>query len=221
MGVGLALQAVGLTWIAIVATPTVPYEQLVLPVRHLGRRHGPLLRAGGERRPRARSGGRRKARHRARTMRSARSAASSGSPCWRPSSVRYGGYQSPQTFVDGLQVAIIVGAAVVAVGSLAAFAIPRAHRATAAASETGGDRRPGAGTGASAHRRLMRIAWPASGRGYAVGVGRMASCNEAVKAEAADDEDDALSDVPTLTALRAPDAGQLIERGNRCRTPAR
>jgi hypothetical protein len=49
---------------------------------------------------------------------------------------RYGGYQSPQTFVDGLQVAIIVGAAVVAVGSLAAFAIPRARRATA--SETVG-----------------------------------------------------------------------------------
>jgi hypothetical protein len=36
-----------------------------------------------------------------------------------------GGYSSGQAFVDGLQPAILVGAAVVALGAVAAFAIPR------------------------------------------------------------------------------------------------
>ena len=37
----------------------------------------------------------------------------------------YGGYQSGAAFVDGLTPAVWIGAALVAVGSLAAFAIPR------------------------------------------------------------------------------------------------
>ena len=51
MGVGLALQAVGLAWIAA----RVDADDGVLgardPVHPLGRRHGALLRAGRERRP--------------------------------------------------------------------------------------------------------------------------------------------------------------------------
>jgi MFS family permease len=40
----------------------------------------------------------------------------------------YGGYQSPQTFVDGLSPAIWVGAIVVAAGSLISLLIPRRIR---------------------------------------------------------------------------------------------
>ena len=41
---------------------------------------------------------------------------------------RYGGYESGQTFVDGLSPAIYGGAGVVFVGALAALAIPRLRR---------------------------------------------------------------------------------------------
>ncbi len=138
MGVGLALQAVGLTWIATGRDADGALRAARPALRHLGRRHGPLLRAGRERRSERGPAGRRKARHRARTMRSARSAASSGSPCWPPSSVATVAIKAPRRSSTACRSPIIVGAAVVAVGSLAAFAIPRAHRATAAASETVG-----------------------------------------------------------------------------------
>ena len=36
----------------------------------------------------------------------------------------YGGYRTPETFSSGLNAAVYVGAAVVAVGALAAFLIP-------------------------------------------------------------------------------------------------
>jgi MFS family permease len=42
--------------------------------------------------------------------------------------VRYGGYESPQTFADGLVPALWVGAAVLAAGSLIALLIPRKRR---------------------------------------------------------------------------------------------
>jgi hypothetical protein len=41
---------------------------------------------------------------------------------------QYGGYDSPQTFNDGLVRAIWVGAAVVGVGAVVALAIPRKRR---------------------------------------------------------------------------------------------
>ena len=41
---------------------------------------------------------------------------------------QYGGYESPQTFVDGLSPAIWVGAIVVAVGAIISLAIPRRIR---------------------------------------------------------------------------------------------
>ena len=50
MGTGLALQAIGLAWIAAVTTPTSPYVDLVAAVHDLGHRHGALLRPGRERR---------------------------------------------------------------------------------------------------------------------------------------------------------------------------
>ncbi|HEY8198622.1 MAG TPA: DHA2 family efflux MFS transporter permease subunit [Candidatus Limnocylindrales bacterium] len=135
MGVGLALQAVGLTWIAIFATPTVPYEQLVLPFIISGVGMGlffaPVANVVLSAVRRTEEGKASGANNAIREIGGVFGVAVLASVF-----SRYGGYQTPQTFVDGLQVAIIVGAAVVAVGSLAAFAIPRAHRATAAASET-------------------------------------------------------------------------------------
>jgi hypothetical protein len=40
----------------------------------------------------------------------------------------YGGYESPQAYVDGLTPAVWVGAIVVALGAVAAFALPRKRR---------------------------------------------------------------------------------------------
>ncbi len=40
---------------------------------------------------------------------------------------RVGGYDSPQTFIDGTVSAVYVGAVVVALGAVAAFAIPAAR----------------------------------------------------------------------------------------------
>ena len=54
---------------------------------------------------------------------------------------RYGGYQSPETFTDGLVVAIWVGAAVVGVGALVALLVPPKGRAAEAPVE-GYDRVP-------------------------------------------------------------------------------
>jgi hypothetical protein len=51
---------------------------------------------------------------------------------------RVGGYQSGQAFVDGMNPAILLGAAVVALGAVAAFAIPNRpapQQAEAAAAE--------------------------------------------------------------------------------------
>ena len=50
MAGGLALQAIGLGWLAAVSTPTVPYTELVIPLHPQRHRHGDVLRAGRERR---------------------------------------------------------------------------------------------------------------------------------------------------------------------------
>jgi hypothetical protein len=41
----------------------------------------------------------------------------------------YGGYRDPSSFVDGMNAAVYVGAAVVALGAVAAFAIKQRPRA--------------------------------------------------------------------------------------------
>jgi hypothetical protein len=48
---------------------------------------------------------------------------------------RQGSFVSPQAFVDGMVPAVLIGAAVVGVGAVAAFAIPRTRRAVSAATE--------------------------------------------------------------------------------------
>jgi len=135
IGTGLALQAIGLGWIAAVSTPTTAYVDLVLPFAvsgiGMGMFFAPIANVV------------------LRTVRPEEEGQASGAN----SAIRelggvfgvavlasvfahYGGYRSGHTFVAGLTPAVWIGAAVVAVGALAAFAIPlRTRRAESEAVE--------------------------------------------------------------------------------------
>ena len=128
LGTGLTLQAVALAWIASVSTPTTPYSPPGAPVHHGRGRDGALLRADGQCRALAPSGRSRRARRPAPTTRSASSAVYSVSRCWPRSSRTPAATRRRTTFVDGMSSAVYVGAAVVALGAIAAFLIPRVRR---------------------------------------------------------------------------------------------
>ncbi len=131
IGTGLALQAIGLAWIAAVSTPTTPYADLVAPFALSGIGMGlffaPIanLILG--------------------TVRGVEEGQASGAN----NAVRelggvfgvavlasvfshYGGYTSGTAFADGMTPAVWLGAAVVALGSLSVFAIKRRPRREAA-----------------------------------------------------------------------------------------
>src|SRR5918992_405566 len=127
MAVGLALQAIGLGWMAAVTTPTVPYTELVIPFILSGT--GMALFFAPV----------------ANVVLSSVRPAEEGQASGANNAIRevggvfgvavlasvfsqYGGYGSPQTFVDGLSPAIWVGAIVVAVGAVISLAIPRIRR---------------------------------------------------------------------------------------------
>jgi len=130
MGVGLALQAVGLGWIAAVSTPTVPYSQLVAPffVSGIGMAlfFAPVANVVlGSVRPREEgqaSGANNAIRELGGVFGVAVLASVFSS---------YGGYGTGASFVAGLTPAVWVGAAVVAVAALAALTIPVRRRAQA------------------------------------------------------------------------------------------
>jgi EmrB/QacA subfamily drug resistance transporter len=128
MGVGLALQATGLGWIAAVSTPTTPYAELV----------GPFILSGmgmalffapvanvilGSVKPRE-EGQASGANNAIRELGGVFGVAVLASIF-----AGYGGYGSSQTFVDGLVPAVWVGAIVVAVGAVVALTIPVRKRA--------------------------------------------------------------------------------------------
>jgi EmrB/QacA subfamily drug resistance transporter len=133
IGTGLALQAIGLGWIAAVSTPTTPYVDLVLPFAISGMGMGmffaPIanLILG--------------------SVRSEQEGQASGAN----NAIRelggvfgvailasvfshFGGYTSGGAFVDGMTPAVWIGAGVVAAGSVAAFLIRRTPRAAETAS---------------------------------------------------------------------------------------
>jgi MFS family permease len=132
MGAGLALQAAGLAWIAAVSTPTTPYGSLVLPFVLSGT--GMALFFAPV----------------ANVVLSAVRAEEEGQASGAQNAIRElggvfgvavlasvfaheGGYRTGATFVHGMTPAVYVGAAVVGLGSLAAFAIRhRPRRAQAA-----------------------------------------------------------------------------------------
>jgi EmrB/QacA subfamily drug resistance transporter len=127
LGTGLALQAAGLAWIAAVSTPTTPYAELVIPFTLSGIGMGLFFAPV------------------ANVVLSSVRPAEEGQASGANSAIRelggvfgvavlasvfvhFGGYESGQTFVDGMVPATYIGAAVVALGSVAAFAIKRRRR---------------------------------------------------------------------------------------------
>jgi EmrB/QacA subfamily drug resistance transporter len=130
LAVGLALQAIGLAWIAAVSSATVGYVSLVGPFIVSGIGMGMFFAPM------------------ANVILSAVKPAEEGKASGANNAVRevggvfgvavlasvfsrYGGYQSAEAFNDGLVVATWVGAIVVAGGALAALAIPGRTRETA------------------------------------------------------------------------------------------
>jgi EmrB/QacA subfamily drug resistance transporter len=124
MAGGLALQAIGLGWIAAVSTPTVPYSHLVLPFILSGTGMAMFFAPV------------------ANVVLSSVRAEEEGKASGANNAIRevggvfgvavlasvfshYGSYASPQSFVDGLTTATWVGAAVVGVGAVISLAIPR------------------------------------------------------------------------------------------------
>jgi EmrB/QacA subfamily drug resistance transporter len=134
MAVGLALQAIGLGWLAAISDPSVPYGELVpaFVVSGVGMSlfFAPV----------------------ANVVLSSVRPTEEGQASGANNAIRelggvfgvavlasifshYGGYESGQAFVDGLLPAVWVGAAVVALGSLAALVIPRRRQVEAGAGE--------------------------------------------------------------------------------------
>jgi EmrB/QacA subfamily drug resistance transporter len=134
MGLGLALQATGLAWMAAVTTPTTPYSDLVIPFILSGA--GMALFFAPV----------------ANVVLSSVKPTEEGQASGANNAIRelggvfgvavlasifshYGGYHSGTSFVNGMTPAVYVGAAVVGVGSLAAFAIKRRPKAEAVEAE--------------------------------------------------------------------------------------
>jgi len=128
MGVGLAMQAIGLAWLGLVATPTVDYAQLIVPFIISGIGMGLFFAPV------------------ANVVLSAVRPHEEGQASGANNAIRevggvfgvavlasvftaFGGsYVSAEAFTDGMRPAILIGAAFVAVGSLAGFAIPKLRR---------------------------------------------------------------------------------------------
>ena len=127
MAVGLSLQAIGLGWLAAVSTPTVPYSELVVPFILSGTGMAMFFAPV------------------ANVVLSAVRPEEEGQASGANNAIRevggvfgvavlasvfasYGGYGTPQTFVDGLTPALWVGAIVVAIGALLSLLIPRRIR---------------------------------------------------------------------------------------------
>ncbi len=127
MGVGLALQAIGLGWIAAVSTPTVPYAELVGPFILSGVGMGlffapvaNVILGSVRRREEGQASG---ANNAIRELGGVFGVAVLASIF-----ASYGGYGSGQSFVDGMGPAVWVGAIVVGLGAVAALTIPRRRR---------------------------------------------------------------------------------------------
>ncbi len=123
IGTGLALQAVALAWIGLVSTPTVPYSELIGPFVVAG--VGMALFFAPV----------------ANVVLSAVRPIEEGKASGANNTIRelggvfgvavlaavfahMGGYDSVESFSDGMNTAVLVGAGVVALGAIAAFAMP-------------------------------------------------------------------------------------------------
>src|SRR6185312_9384494 len=124
IGTGLALQAVALGWIGLVTSPTVPYSELVAPfvVAGVGMAlffapvANVVLSAVGPKEEGQASGANNTIRELGGVF---------GVAVLAAVFAHVGGYQSGAAFTDGTSTAVLVGAGVVALGAIAAFAMPR------------------------------------------------------------------------------------------------
>jgi EmrB/QacA subfamily drug resistance transporter len=134
MAVGLSLQAIGIAWIATVSSPTMPYGDVVAPffLSGIGMAlffapvANVVLSAVRPEEEGQASGAQNAIRELGGVF---------GVAVLASIFSRYGGYGAPQIFVDGMQPAVWVGAVVVAIGALAAFAIPHRRRPAEAVPE--------------------------------------------------------------------------------------
>jgi MFS family permease len=127
MATGLALQATGLAWIAVVSTPTVAYSALVVPfilsgvgmALYFAPVANVVLSSVRPEEEGQASGANNAIRELGGVF---------GVAVLASVFAHYGGYGSGQSFVDGLVPALYVGAAAVAVGALAALGVARKVR---------------------------------------------------------------------------------------------
>src|ERR671936_745834 len=127
MAVGLALQATGLAWIAVVSTPTVAYSALVAPfvlsgigmALYFAPVANVVLSSVRPEEDGQASGANNAIRELGGVF---------GVAVLASVFAHYGGYGSGTSYVDGLTPAIYVGAAIVAIGALAALLIKRPSR---------------------------------------------------------------------------------------------
>jgi EmrB/QacA subfamily drug resistance transporter len=127
LGTGLALQAVALAWIATVSTPTVAYAELIVPFVLAGVGmalfFAPMANVVLSSVRPVEEGQASGANNAIREL-----GGVFGVAVLAAVFARAGGYESQQTFTDGTVSAVYVGAAVVGLGALAAFALPAARR---------------------------------------------------------------------------------------------
>ena len=127
LGTGLTLQAVALAWIAAVSTPTTPYVELIVPFTLAGVGmalfFAPMANVVlGTVKP-IEEGQASGANNAIREL-----GGVFGVAVLAAVFAQTGSYQSPVAFTDGMTSAVFVGAAVVALGAVAAFAIPARRR---------------------------------------------------------------------------------------------
>jgi len=127
MAAGLALQALSLGWLAAISTPTVPYGQLVpafiIAGTGMALFFAPVANVVLSSVRREEEGKASGANNAIREL-----GGVFGVAVLATLFTSYGSYASPQAFVDGLVPALWVGAAIVAVGAVAALFIPRKKR---------------------------------------------------------------------------------------------
>ena len=134
IGTGLALQAIGLAWIAAVSSPTMPYADLIVPFALSGMGMGlffaPIANVVLSSVRNEQEGQASGANNAIRELGGVFGVAILASVF-----SHYGGYHTGASFVNGMTPAVYVGAAVVALGAVASFAIKRRPREDAVAAE--------------------------------------------------------------------------------------
>jgi MFS family permease len=122
IGSGLALQAIGLAWIASVSTPTTAYAELIIPFAisgiGMGMFFAPIANVVLSSVRKIEEGQASGANNALRELGGVFGVAVLGAVF-----AHYGGYRTSQTFVDGMIPSVYVGAVVVAFGAIAAFGI--------------------------------------------------------------------------------------------------